>query len=91
MTTARPKKVVKKSGPSKGGVKKASTVATSAKKRPAKQSGRSAGSAEPSDAEIRVRAYFIAERRLQQGLPGDSADDWLEAKNQLLQEARLSR
>ncbi len=46
---------------------------------PAKVSG-------PSDEEIRIRAYFIAERRLQLSLPGDSAHDWIEAKRQLIEE-----
>lgn len=43
--------------------------------------------AEPPDSEIQLRAYFIAERRLQQGLAGDSAHDWLEARRQLIEEA----
>jgi len=43
-------------------------------------------SPEPSDEEIRLRAYFIAERRFQLGLPGDSDSDWIEAKRQLLEE-----
>ena len=42
---------------------------------------------EPSDEEIRIRAYFIAERRLQLKLQGDSAHDWIEAKRQLIEEA----
>jgi hypothetical protein len=42
---------------------------------------------EPSDEEIRIRAYFIAERRLQLSLQGDSAHDWIEAKRQLIEEA----
>jgi hypothetical protein len=41
---------------------------------------------EPGDAEIRMRAYFISERRHRLGLPGDSNSDWLEAKRQLLSE-----
>lgn len=44
--------------------------------------------AEPSDEEIRIRAYFIAERRLQLSLQGDSAHDWIEAKRQLVEEAK---
>lgn len=43
---------------------------------------------EPSDEEIRIRAYFIAERRLQLSLHGDSAHDWIEAKRQLVEEAK---
>lgn len=42
---------------------------------------------EPSDEEIRIRAYFIAERRIQLSLEGDSAHDWTEAKRQLIEEA----
>jgi hypothetical protein len=41
---------------------------------------------EPSDEQIRTRAYFIAERRHRLGLPGDASSDWLEAKKQLLSE-----
>lgn len=46
---------------------------------------------EPSVADIRLRAYFIAERRVQLALQGDPARDWLEAKQQLLQESRQAR
>ena len=42
---------------------------------------------EPSDEEIRLRAYFIAERRIQLSLEGDSAHDWIEARRQLIEEA----
>lgn len=38
---------------------------------------------EPSDDDIRLRAYFIAERRINLSLPGDSAQDWIEALRQL--------
>jgi hypothetical protein len=41
---------------------------------------------QPSDEQIRTRAYFIAERRHRLGLPGDAESDWLEAKRQLLSE-----
>jgi hypothetical protein len=43
---------------------------------------------EPSDEEIRIRAYFIAERRIELSLQGDSAHDWIEAKRQLVEEAK---
>jgi hypothetical protein len=39
---------------------------------------------DPTDEEIRVRAYFISERRRRFDLPGDASSDWLEAKRQLL-------
>jgi hypothetical protein len=40
--------------------------------------------AEPSDDAIRLRAYFISERRRRFALPGDAESDWLEARRQLL-------
>jgi hypothetical protein len=43
---------------------------------------------EPSDEEIRIRAYFIAERRIQLSLQGDSDHDWIEARRQLVEEAK---
>ncbi len=43
--------------------------------------------AEPSDEAIRLRAYFISERRRRFALPGDAESDWLEAKRQLVSEA----
>lgn len=45
---------------------------------------------EPTDEEIRIRAYFIAERRHKLSLPGDSNLDWIEARRQLIEEAGLS-
>jgi hypothetical protein len=45
------------------------------------------GFAEPSDEAVRLRAYFISERRRRFALPGDAESDWLEAKRQLLSEA----
>jgi hypothetical protein len=47
----------------------------------------SPSSYEPSDEEIRIRAYFIAERRIQLSLQGDSDHDWIEARRQLVEEA----
>jgi hypothetical protein len=43
--------------------------------------------AEPPDEQIRLRAYFISERRRRFALPGDAESDWVEAKRQLLSEA----
>jgi len=36
--------------------------------------------------DIALRAYFIAEKRQQLGLPGDPSQDWVEAERQLRQE-----
>jgi len=40
-----------------------------------------------TDDDIRIRAYFISEHRTRKGIPGSSADDWLEARRQLQAEA----
>jgi hypothetical protein len=40
-----------------------------------------------SDDEIRLRAYFIGERRTREQIAGDSSSDWLEARRQLMEEA----
>jgi hypothetical protein len=42
---------------------------------------------EPSDQEIRLRAYFLSERRRKFALSGDAESDWHEAKRQLLCES----
>ena len=42
-----------------------------------------AGDAAATDEQIRMRAYLISEWRMQNGIPGDSAHDWLEALRQL--------
>ena len=44
-----------------------------------------------SDESIRMRAYFIAERRIKSGVAGDSSHDWLEARRQLQAEAQQQR
>jgi hypothetical protein len=41
---------------------------------------------EPTDDAIRLRAYFISERRRRFALPGNAESDWVEAKRQLLSE-----
>jgi hypothetical protein len=41
---------------------------------------------EPSEDTVRLRAYFISERRRRFALPGDAESDWLEARRQLLSE-----
>lgn len=73
-----PAKAASKKSSSKGGAKKTPSRKTAGKKKKGY---------EPSDDEIRLRAYFIAERRLQMSSGGDPANDWLEARQQLLEEA----
>jgi hypothetical protein len=63
--------------------KKRSTARkTATTKRPTKRR-----KTEPPDEEIRLRAYFISERRRRFDLPGDASSDWLEAKRQLFSES----
>ena len=56
-----------------------------------KRAAQSAQPKEPSDADIRLRAYFIAERRVQLALQGDPAKDWIDARQQLIEEAQQPR
>ena len=70
-----------------------------AKKKPARKKRQITGTAKPrsrveatqvlapTDEEIRIRAYFISERRRRFALSGDANSDWLEAKRQLLSES----
>ena len=58
------------------------------KKPRAKAPGKTA--AEPTDDQIRLRAYFLAERRHKLSLPGDSNHDWVEARRQLIEESERS-
>ncbi len=62
--------------------KKTPVAATEKVSMPA-EAGKMAG---PSDDAIRLRAYFISERRRRFALPGDAESDWLEATRQLLSE-----
>jgi Protein of unknown function (DUF2934) len=83
----------------KSNKKASSKRPTSAKKSPAsakKQTtaktkgtkGSKGAAIEPTDEEIQIRAYFIAERRHRLELVGDADTDWLEAKRQLLAELK---
>ena len=71
----------------KGAAKKKSTSGAAKKTKP-KRTTPAGEPTEPSDADIRLRAYFIAERRVQLALQGDPAKDWLEARQQLIEESR---
>jgi len=55
---------------------------------PSPQADVTAVSEEPSDDAVRLRAYFISERRRRFALPGNAESDWLEAKRQLLAATR---
>jgi hypothetical protein len=76
---ARPKSAGKRAGKAPGS--RQPRAATSAPKTS------KAGPVAISDEDIRIRAYFISEQRIRNGLPGDSHHDWLEAHRQLREEA----
>jgi hypothetical protein len=71
------KAVAKKAVAKKAVAKKAAPVASAAKKAPAKKAA-----AKPSLDAIARAAYLNYRRRVEQGLPGDSHGDWLEAERQ---------
>lgn len=81
---AKPTATAKSAGKSPAtAVKKTSTTRkTRAKKAPGRPS-----ESKVTDEAVRIRAYFISEWRTQNGIPGDSAHDWLEARRQLQAEA----
>lgn len=65
------------------------TASAKTAKAPKEKKPETAGQAptEPSDSDISIRAYFIAERRTRLSLGGDPATDWIEARRQLIEEA----
>ena len=87
-SVAAPKKK-SRSAPAKPKAKKPAAKKTTPQ--PSRGASKKASSSpdlrEPTDEEIRIRAYFLAERRIQLSLPGDSAHDWIEARRQLIEEA----
>jgi len=72
------KKAAKKAPAKKAAAKKA--VKTPAKKGPAKKAVKKVL---PSTEAITKAAYMIYKSRLERGLPGDHATDWLEAERSL--------
>lgn len=98
---ADPAVEAKKSDTKRAGGKKATAAKktgskTAAKKTPAKKTSKKSPAAktapgarevEPTDEEIRIRAYFIAERRAQLSLDGDPANDWIQARQELITES----
>ncbi|MEX1119550.1 MAG: DUF2934 domain-containing protein [Terrimicrobiaceae bacterium] len=84
---ASPEPVVaetQKAAPAKSATKKKTALKSTPAKKPATKKAR-----RPTDEEIALRAYFIAERRQNLGWFGDETQDWVEAERQLLKEAGL--
>jgi hypothetical protein len=77
------KKVVKKAAPKteKPAAKKA--VRTAPAKKAAKKANAEKPAPRPSNDAIARAAYLNYRRRVEQGMPGDSRGDWLEAERQL--------
>ena len=88
ISAAEPKKKPRASGTA-AKKKKPAEAKTSAAKQPVTSKPKPAISQprQPTDDEIRLRAYFLAERRQRLSLPGDSNHDWIEARRQLIEEA----
>ena len=45
----------------------------------------------PTQEDLALRAYFLAEKRQKLGLPGDALADWIEAERQLVAESGPKR
>ena len=82
---AEAKKKRTKAAPKKTAAKK-STATPAARKSGTKRSAIKNKAYEPTDDEIRLRAYFIAERRARTSGVGDPAQDWLDARRELIEE-----
>jgi hypothetical protein len=87
ITESKPKRKTATSGTRKKTALKKKTALVRKPVAP-KKASRGGAVSEPSDEEIRLRAYFIAERRMKLSLAGDSAHDWIEARRQLVEEAK---
>jgi len=94
---AQPSTELKKPAAKKAAAPKQPTSKSAAKKSATKKTARKSASkktpaarpaAEPSDEDIRIRAYFIAERRVQLSLEGDPNNDWIQAREELMAERR---
>ncbi len=62
---------------------KAAPAKAATKTETAKRPGKAAKMPEISEADISLRAYFIAEKRRNAMLSGDDREDWIEAERQL--------
>jgi DUF2934 family protein len=78
-TTPPAKAAMSEPKPKKAAVPKTTTIKASTKK-----STPAAGKITVE--QIQLRAYFIAERRKHQGIPGDEASDWIQAERELQSE-----
>ena len=86
-TKAAPKKLVAKA--KLPAVKAAKPAAKTTKKAPAAKAVKAVKPAKPgyTHDDVALRAYFIAEKRNSQGLPGSEHGDWVEAERQLMAES----
>jgi hypothetical protein len=80
------KRATKKTSNSTKGAAKKNSSRQSSRKTATRSVPRAKKAPEPSDEDIRLRAYFIAERRVQLSLEGDPANDWIQARQELLAE-----
>ena len=78
--SAKKSKAAESAAPTiKGSVEEAAKPSTKRKQ----SNARKKTARHPSVEQIQLRAYFIAERRRQLGLPGDETADWVQAEKEL--------
>jgi hypothetical protein len=85
-TTSSSEAKIDKVKPRRASTRSKTVVPSKKGARKTRSSVAAAAMAGPTDEEIRIRAYFISERRRRFALPGDANSDWIEAKRQLLSE-----
>ena len=84
--TAAPEKSPAKAAVKKKPTAKAVKAPVGKKAKPASKKSVKPAAAAYTREDVALRAYFIAEKRFAQGLPGSEHQDWLEAERQLAAE-----
>ncbi len=88
-TRSEEENVSSTSGGAKASAKRPRKAAPKKAGAPRAAAAKKKGKTAPSHEEISLRAYLLAEKRHQHGLPGDANTDWLEARRQLYAEANV--
>jgi Protein of unknown function (DUF2934) len=88
MNVTRSQRTTSSIGSAKKSVPAKDTSNSSGNSTPAKSKSRKKVSLQPSNEQVALRAYFIAERRRTLGIHGDETSDWVAAEQELLEESR---
>jgi Protein of unknown function (DUF2934) len=74
--------------PGKKSVQRKASPSVATKTAVSKSKSRKNKDAQLSTEQVALRAYFIGERRRNQGIPGDETSDWVEAEREISEELK---